>query len=76
MTTYTITDTQVTQFQADAKAISDAIAALVPDPVPNPLQVALDAANATIAQLTVKLQTLGVDISDIDLAVEKAKTDA
>jgi len=82
MTTYTVTDTQVAQFQADAKAIADAVAALVPDPVPNPLQVALDAANATITQLTsdkaaltTKLQTLGADIDAVDLAVEKAKAD-
>ena len=75
MTTYTVTDTQVAQFQADAKAIADAISALVPDPVPNPLQVALDAANAQITALTEKLQTLGADIDAVDLAVEKAKAD-
>jgi len=82
MTTYTVADTEVAQLQADAKAIADAISALVPDPVPNPLQVALDAANATITQLTsdkaaltAKLQLLGSDIDAVDLAVEKAKAD-
>jgi len=89
MATYTITDTQFAALQSDAQAVANAIAALVPDPVPNPLQVALDAANATIAQLTsdkaaltdantalsTHLATLGADISDVDLAIEKAKAD-
>ena len=82
MTTYTVTDTHVAQLQADAKAIADLVATFVPDPDPNPLQVALDAANATITQLTsdnaaltAKLQLLGSDIDAVDLAVEKAKAD-
>ncbi|MGH6796177.1 MAG: hypothetical protein ACREDH_13515 [Methylocella sp.] len=40
---------------ADAQKITTDVAALTVDPDPNPLQVALDAANAMIAQLQGKI---------------------
>jgi hypothetical protein len=46
-----LTATQKSQLQSDVQALSDAVTALTVDPIPNPLQVQLDAAQAQIVTL-------------------------
>jgi hypothetical protein len=46
-----LTATQKTQLQSDVQTLSDAVTALAVDPIPNPLQVQLDAAQAQIVTL-------------------------
>jgi multidrug resistance efflux pump len=46
-----LTATQKSGLQSDVQALSDAVNALTVDPIPNPLQVQLDAAQAQIVTL-------------------------
>ena len=63
--------TQLADLQAKVADVSTFVDSLQADPDPNPLQVALDAANATIAAVTAER-----DAALADAAAKQAKIDA
>lgn len=62
------------QLQAAVQALADGVQALVVDPIPHPLQVALDAANIQIAALTSQLDS--ANASNAALQVERDAANA
>jgi predicted nucleic acid-binding Zn-ribbon protein len=66
------TQAQIDTLKADMQALADAINALQPDPVPNPLQIALDAANATIAAQQAELDAANSTIATLQSSLDAA----
>ena len=69
-----LTLNEKTQLQSDAQNLADHIAALTVDPDPNPLQVALDQANAALAAANGTIATLQgkIDAAKASIAAANA----
>lgn len=63
-----LSTTEKTQLQASVQALTDEITALVVDPDVNPLQAALDAANATITALQGKIDATKTALAAVETA--------
>lgn len=64
---------ELSDLQAVAQDLVDFAASLTADPDPNPLQVALDAANATIAQRDAEIVTANAATTALQARIDAAK---
>lgn len=64
---------ELTALKTDVQAVVDGVNALVADPVPHPLQVELDAANARIATLTTERDTANASVVAMQAKIDAAK---
>jgi multidrug resistance efflux pump len=64
-----LTVEQKTALQTQVQAVADGVSALVVDPIPNPLQVALDQALADLAQAQANLATANAKIAAAQAAL-------
>lgn len=70
-----LTAAEKTQLQASVQTIADDVAALVVDPIPHPLQVLLDQANADKAALQAKINAAKV-AAQAEAAADAAEDNA
>lgn len=68
-----LSSTQLSDLQAAVADVTAIVTVLQADPDPNPLQVALDAANATIAALTAERDTANANAAAMQAKIDAAK---